>query len=444
MLDMLTKFICSSMMAIVGFYSIKYITKSNQKLFNIKNIFLIFILILIPLLIHKTQYTSIYTIIVYLLSIIIYKTIFEFRLKDAVIVVSVYMILLLISDTINAVIFVSFFPLNEMRSNNILQLIVNITYLMLLILIIKIPFIKNIINKFIDKMEKNNKLSSFIFLVLTTFIITLLLYNLTTNYKINTYFIITLISLLMFYILFLIFLNEKNNNDKLTTEYDNLFNYVQNFEEWIEKEQLNRHEYKNQLAVLRCMTKDKKVINKIDEILEDSINIEGEVVNQLKALPKGGIKGLMYYKTAIAQKKKINLTIDVSLETKSILMKLTEKDIRTLCKLIGIYFDNAIEAALETRKKIVTIEIYELKDHVSFVISNTFKQHQNMDRRNEKGVSSKGEGHGNGLYFASKLISKNSWLSDRQDIVDKYYIQELNIKLPTTEKDKKKGTNDKN
>ena len=125
-------------------------------------------------------------------------------------------------------------------------------------------------------------------------------------------------------------------------------------------------------------------------------------------------------------------------------MKLTEKDIRTLCKLIGIYFDNAIEAALETRKKIVTIEIYELKDHVSFVISNTFKQYQNMDRRNEKGVSSKGEGHGNGLYFASKLIRKNSWLSDRQDIVDKYYIQELNIKLPTTENDKKKGTNDKN
>ena len=52
----------------------------------------------------------------------------------------------------------------------------------------------------------------------------------------------------------------------------------------------------------------------------------------------------MYYKAAIAQKHKINLTTDVSIEEKGILSKLSEKDIRVLCKLIGIYFDNAIEA----------------------------------------------------------------------------------------------------
>ena len=137
----------------------------------------------------------------------------------------------------------------------------------------------------------------------------------------------------------------------------------------------------------------------------------------------------------------VNLTIDVSLERKSILTRLSEKDMRVLCKLIGIYFDNAIEAAIETRKKIVTIEIYELKDHVSFVISNTFKEHKDMARRNEKGVSSKGEGHGNGLYFASKLITKNNWLTSRQDIVDKYYIQELSIKLPNKETNTKKDAN---
>ena len=184
-----------------------------------------------------------------------------------------------------------------------------------------------------------------------------------------------------------------------------IFSYVQNFEDWIEKEQLNRHEYKNQLAVIRCLTKEKNVKDKIDEILEDNINIEGSVVSKLKFLPKGGIKGLMYYKAAIAQKKKINLTVDVDLEPKSILTKLSEQDVRVLCKLIGIYFDNAIEAAAETRKKSVLLEIYEIKDKVTIVLSNTFKKHDNFKNRNKKGVSSKGEGHGNGLYFASKLIS---------------------------------------
>ena len=56
-------------------------------------------------------------------------------------------------------------------------------------------------------------------------------------------------------IMALIFVKNRNSYNELTDEYDSLFSYIQNFEEWIEKEQLNRHEYKNQLAVLRCLTK---------------------------------------------------------------------------------------------------------------------------------------------------------------------------------------------
>ena len=234
--------------------------------------------------------------------------------------------------------------------------------------------------------------------------------------------------MIIFLIITYIFIENQNRYKKLEEDYDVLFSYIQNFEDWIEKEQLNRHEYKNQLAVLRCLTKEKKVKDKIDEILEDNINIEGQAVTQLKYLPKGGIKGLMYYKAAIAQKQKIKLTADVSIESKGTLTKLTEKEIRVLCKLIGIYFDNAIEAAAESRKKIVSIEIYELKDKVSIVFSNTFKRHRNINDRNKKGVSSKGQGRGNGLYFASKLIKENTWIESRQSIIDNYYIQELYIK----------------
>ena len=136
----------------------------------------------------------------------------------------------------------------------------------------------------------------------------------------------------------------------------------------------------------------------------------------------------MYYKAAIAQKQKINLMTDVSLEKKGILNKLSEKDIRILCKLIGIYFDNAIEAAAESRKKNLTIEVYELKDKVNIVFSNTFKNTKNMKDRNKKGVSSKGEGRGNGLYFASKLIKENKWIEERQEIIDNYYIQQISVK----------------
>ena len=135
----------------------------------------------------------------------------------------------------------------------------------------------------------------------------------------------------------------------------------------------------------------------------------------------------MYYKAAIAQNQKINLVTDVSLEKNSILNKLSEKEIRVLCKLIGIYFDNAIEASSESRKKILTIEVYELKDKAYFVFSNTFKKHKNMKDRNQKGVSSKGKGRGNGLYFANKIIKENKWLEEKQEVIDNYYIQTVII-----------------
>lgn len=135
----------------------------------------------------------------------------------------------------------------------------------------------------------------------------------------------------------------------------------------------------------------------------------------------------MYYKAALAQKNKINLTTDVSIDLNSTLTKLSEKEIKILCKLIGIYFDNAIEAAIESRKKKLSIEVYELKDKVSFIFSNTFRKNNIFKDRNRKGVSSKGKGRGNGLYFADKLIKENNWLEQKQEIIDRYYIQEIII-----------------
>ena len=140
----------------------------------------------------------------------------------------------------------------------------------------------------------------------------------------------------------------------------------------------------------------------------------------------------MYYKAAIAQKRKIKLSTDVYIDENGMLSKLSKDKIRTLCKLIGIYFDNAIEASMESRKKILVIEIYELKDSVSIVFSNTFKKETLLKDRNKKGISSKGEGRGNGLYFSSKILKENSWIKEKQEIID--FLASLNnLKTPVAD-----------
>ena len=414
-------------MTMVGFYTLKKILNSNEKVTNIYNSSLLILLIILSSISFSKNYQSLYTITVFFLNIIIYKLIFKENLSKVTIATSLLMALTFLADLIYTIIIINFISMKDIRSIWYYQIISNICIAIICLLGILICQKLNLIKKINHKLEKMQSKSTIIFLILIIIVFTILAYSFYINFQINEKYIINILLLLIFIILLLIFLKERDNYNKLSTEYDSLFTYVQTFEDWIEKEQLNRHEYKNQLAVLRCLTKEKKVKDKIDEILEDNINIEGQAVTQLKSLPKGGIKGLMYYKAAIAQKKKINLTADVSIEQKGTLAKLNEKEIRIVCKLIGIYFDNAIEAAEESRKKIISIEIYEFQDKVNIVFSNTFKKHRNMKDRNKKGVSSKGKGRGNGLYFAEKLIKENPWIEEKQDIIDKYYIQKISI-----------------
>ena len=76
--------------------------------------------------------------------------------------------------------------------------------------------------------------------------------------------------------------------------------------------------------------------------------------------------------------------------------------------LLGIYLDNAIEATEKTDNPIIEINISSDNECTAITIINTHNN-LNMDilKINEKGVSSKGDNRGFGLYNAEMII-KNS------------------------------------
>ena len=434
MLEVLVRIFSSLLMIVAGYYVIKNITKEKSKKLTSPDILLFFILILFTIINYTTNYTVIYTISITLLNILVYKIVFKLNLTQAITSVTIFMILLFISDFAVTVVLRTFISMKEIRSNEFYFIFANVSVYVLCILLFKSKIIKNQIIVFYQNVVIKEKMINTMFLILLIVDFCVLSYNLTRLEVFKNEYLINFIGVIIFCIIGYSYVTSKNKYNELSNQYDNLFSYVQTFEDWIEKEQLNRHEYKNQLAVIRCITKDKKVKDKIDEILEDNINIDEQSLTNLKNLPKGGLKGLMYYKAALAQKQKIKLSTDVYLSEKNLLSKLSKNEIRTLCRLVGIYFDNAIEAAIESKKKIVVVEIYELKDSVSIVFSNTFKNHNNLKNRNKKGVSSKGHGRGNGLYFASKLLKENKWVEESQEIIDNYYIEQLSIKISQNKK----------
>ena len=413
----------------ISFFIVKKILDPKIKVSSVKNIILLIILVLFfHLIYNKTlEFDIIYTISGFLFMMLIYRVITKKAVIQVILTIIIFIIISIIGEIITLLIYMPFFNVYQLNNNVYIQLLSDITWAISILILFRYARLKMILTPFIEKVNNKSNTSNIVFSLLTIMMILFILTEINSIYGLNiqTAFLLTIV--FIFLILFAFYLNEKRAFEKLSNEYDTLFQYIETFEDWIETEQLNRHEHKNQLAVLKLLAKEKKVKNKIDEIIKDYINIDNDTIHQLSTVPNGGLKGILYYKITVAKNNKINLTVDANLEADSIIHDMPEENIKTLSKLIGIYFDNAIEATINTKKKNILLEIYEYNQSLNIILSNTCNPEADYTNKNKKGFSTKGKNRGNGLYFAQKLIDKNSWLEERQDIIGEYYIQRLRI-----------------
>jgi len=425
------KIIVNALGAYVMIFTFTYIVndfvEEKIKIGNIKNFLLLSIWVIYIAIFSQSHYSLIFTLFGYILMIILYKLILKESLVKVVLLISIITVLSFIGEMVVGIILFPFIDTTNFKENSYTAIPIYILWFAFMITITKIKKIKELFKRFIAHASSKSSISNVIFSILLIIMLLTLSIELYTQFGENISTLILIVIAGIFIFLYLMFLNEKNSYSKLMDEYDNLFQYIQTFEDWIETEQLNRHEYKNQLAVLKMMTNDKKVKKKIDQIIQDYINIDSDTVNQLRAVPNGGLKGILYYKMTIAKNNNVKLTVDVNLDKKNIINGIDEEKIKIICNLIGIYFDNAIEGTSNTKKKTILLEIYEYDEKFNIIISNTFNKKEDITKRNEKGFSTKGKDRGKGLYFAGKMVNKHKWLEEKQDVVDNYYIQKLII-----------------
>ena len=424
----ITKIISALVMSITAFYTVRNFLGKKTKLFKLDNL-LYTAIIAVPLCtFYEEKYNALNSLVSFIVMFIVFKKIFNITTIKAIIVSSIFMIFIVVLDLIVTSIEMLFISLKVLRTNVIIILLNNISIGIITVLLSKINFISQRITNFCLKIDKNEYLPKLIYAILSVIIIAVLYYNATTIFKLNVTYAITIVSILTFITLYYFFIEEHNKYNTLNNEYNILFEYVQNFEDWIDDEQLHRHEFKNNLSIIRGMTEKKQVMQKIDEMLRVNIIIDEQYIEILKYIPKGGLKGLLYYKIALAKKYGVKMIIDVSNKVTPYIKKLSKDELKQLSILIGIYLDNAIDAANTSSKKIVTLEIYILDDNINFVISNTYKEMIPLKSMRKKGFSTKGKNHGKGLYYANKVLNKTKWLESEQMFLNQYFIQKIAIK----------------
>ena len=289
MLDFISKVVCALILTSIEFFVVKESFSEERKFFSIKNLWMIAIVILLTIT-FKVEYEIQRTLLIFLIMLIVFKIIFNKSVLKTAIAVTFFIIEMLFADIVNTTILMIFFSAEEIRGVWYIMILSNLNVALIIMLINRIKILTDQIKKLMDKTEEKALLSLLIFWILTVIIIVILFYNTAQMFGWNSDYLINLFIMITFFSLSLIFIIERSNYDNLQKKYDMLFEYVKNFEDFIEEEQYNRHEYKNELAILRTKIKDKKILKEIDKIINIASNLDQISLEQLARVPKGGLK----------------------------------------------------------------------------------------------------------------------------------------------------------
>ena len=186
-----------------------------------------------------------------------------------------------------------------------------------------------------------------------------------------------------------------------------LQDYTRNLEAMYNSLRSFKHDYVNILLSLSGYIENGDM-DRLKDFFESRIFptknlITGEdyKLNQLSNISVLEIKSLLSAKMIYAHEFGIDITIDIPDKVESFLI-----DTVDLARILGVFLDNAAEAALETEKPQAGLNIIRNKTGVSIIISNCFRDNGVMlHKLKQRGFSTKAGHQGIGLWNAQKIIS---------------------------------------
>ena len=425
MWEVIIKIFSFCIMPFCGFFVIKNLLGNAPGIYNFKNFLIMCLIILFNFAFYNIEYQAVITILNFCVIVIGYKYIFKLSFFDSFLLAIALMIFVFVSEIILCILILPFSEetLSDFRSSLVLG---NLLVAFISVFLSRIQYCKTLINKLLLKLEKNGKIKIMLIACLWILLISVFCYIIFKSQPNAIDFWSSIFVIIVFIVFMVNHFSDNNKYILLNEKFDSLYDYIQIMENHLSNEELNIHEYKNQLSVIRSMSSDKKICEYIDSLVENN-SFCGQWGKELKNLPKGGLKGLLYYKLAQAESKGINLVIDISDKCYSYVESLTIEDVKELSRLMGIYMDNSMEALSNVEKKNLALEIYVVNDEINIAISNSIESIVELSLINKNGYTSKGKGRGRGLYLASKIIARNPNFKVTTSIINNYFIQTLTI-----------------
>lgn len=390
--------------------NLTFFVKPNKKhLFIFSNI--VFILIYVLHLLDYRHYLFLIPIIIFIYVFIIYRTI-----SVSIIISSFIWIITSIADALTGAVFIYFLKYTylDISNDSTADFLSDVLILLFSYVLSKIfrIFLLKLFNKLdfdFNNFKDSHAPLFFAFTILIFAIYQTLINNFVSSW--NDFMTLSYAFNLLVFFIFIItisyyFLNILITNHKVK-EYDQLKNYTDIIENITTDLRSFKHDYLNILATLAGYLENNN-INELKEYYYNELLPESnEIMNKdmsislLYNIKLSPLKALLSAKITAAHSKKINVSIEILDDIDFINMNVID-----ICRIIGIFMDNAIEASILCSNKTIHIAIVKVDYGVVFNISNTclestppvYKIYQNK-------LSTKGAGRGLGLNNVKNILN---------------------------------------
>lgn len=317
----------------------------------------------------------------------------------------------------------------DIQTNLSLLITSNICIGLLTNIIYRIKTIKQILNNLIENCEGTKYTKIILIILMIIFILVnknFILFGFKLEYILNLFLVV------LFCVIAYLLIKEKNLNISMYKKYEYLFNYLEIYEKEINKNRMIIHDFNNQLISIKGFNnkKNKDLDQYLDTIIKDNKKDESKIINDIEKLPKGGLKGLIYYKLGYLKDEGLEVITNISSTVKkNSLANLDANLYKDIIKILGVFLDNAIEAAIESKEKQIVLEIFCTKKEFNFILSNTFSGKIDIKKISDIKYTTKGKNRGYGLALVKKIVSNNSKLTVEKEIINNYYVTKLKINL---------------
>lgn len=311
---------------------------------------------------------------------------------------------------------------------------INIIVFLLSLFLIRLKCVKKLY-KFLVGTTDNISTKTLV-LVLSVVIVMTNFYAASQYYRMNSKYMLIINSSFIIIYSFIVFkmLEQKNRYIKISNKYNMTNTTLKELEQNVTRLKITNHENKNQLLTIRNMIKkgedSKSLIKHIENIVNTKIKDDETLMLQTSTITNSMINSIVYSKMLTMKENDVDVDLIISRDIKDLyLSDIPDELAAEVCKIIGVYLDNALEEVSKYEEKIINIEFYAEKKTLCIAISNNFEGEIDFEKMDNPGYTTKENGHGYGLSLAHEIIESNDRLSSEREIKDNIFKQILKIKM---------------